>query len=104
MQHSVAGLEDVSIDIPRMQKRRDRLVGAVREIGYQTTNPEGTFYVLVRGPIDDDLAFSEQLAADDVLVLPGAVVGLPGWLRLSVCERGEMVERSLRACLRGRAG
>ena len=75
MQHSVAELEDVSIDIGRMQARRDRLVGALRAMGYETTNPEGTFYVLVRTPIEDDLAFSERLAEEhDVLVLPG-----PSW-------------------------
>lgn len=95
MQHSTADLEHVSIDIPRMQARRDRLVGALREMGYQTTNPEGTFYVLVRCPTDDDQAFAERLASEDVLVLPGTIVELPGWMRLSLTASDEMVERAL---------
>jgi aspartate aminotransferase len=95
MQHSTAELENVSIDIPRMQARRDRLVGALREMGYQTTNPEGTFYVLVRCPTDDDQAFAERLASEDVLVLPGTIVELPGWMRLSLTASDEMVERAL---------
>ena len=96
MQHSVADLEDVSIDIDRMQARRDRLVGSLRTMGYETTNPEGTFYVLVRTPIEDDLAFAERLAEEhDVLVLPGTVVELPGWVRVSLTASDEMVEQAL---------
>ena len=95
MQHSVADLENVSIDIPRMQARRDRLVGALRAMGYQTTNPEGTFYILVRCPTDDDQAFAEQLAANDVLVLPGTIVELPGWIRVSLTASDEMVEQAI---------
>jgi aspartate aminotransferase len=97
MQHSTADLEDVSIDIPRLQARRDRLVGALRAMGYQTTNPEGTFYVLVRCPTDDDQAFANALAAEDVLVLPGTIVELPGWARLSLTASDEMVEQALPA-------
>jgi len=95
MQHSTADLEHVSIDIPRMQARRDRLVGALRNMGYQTTNPEGTFYILVRCPTDDDQAFAERLASEDVLVLPGTIVELPGWMRLSLTASDEMVEQAL---------
>jgi aspartate aminotransferase len=95
MQHSAADLENVSIDIPRMQRRRDRLVDALRAIGYQTTKPEGTFYILVRCPIDDDQAFAERLATEDVLTLPGTIVELPGWLRLSLTATDEMVEQAL---------
>ena len=97
MQHSTADLENVSIDIPRMQARRDRLVGALRAMGYQTTNPEGTFYVLVRCPTEDDQAFAEALADDNVLVLPGTIVELPGWARLSLTASDEMVEQALPA-------
>jgi aspartate aminotransferase len=95
MQHSTADLEDVSIDIPRMQARRDRLVGALRAMGYETTNPEGTFYVLVQCPTDNDQAFAEELAANDVLVLPGTIVELPGWIRVSLTASDEMVEQAI---------
>ena len=104
MQHSTADLENLSIDIPRMQARRDRLVGALRAMGYQTTNPEGTFYILVRCPTDDDQGFAEGLAAEDVLVLPGTIVELPGWMRLSLTAGDEMVEQALPVFERAIAG
>ena len=95
MQHSVAELEDVGLDLVRLQARRDRLVGALRAMGYEATMPAGTFYVMVRSPIDDDVAFSERLADRDVLVLPGTIVELPGWFRLSLTANDEMVEQAL---------
>ena len=57
--------------------------------------PAGTFYVMVRSPIDDDVAFSEWLADRDVLVLPSTIVELPGWFRLSLTASDEMVEQAL---------
>ena len=57
--------------------------------------PAGTFYIMVRSPIDDDIAFSERLAERDVLVLPGTIVELPAWFRLSLTANDEMVEQAL---------
>jgi aspartate aminotransferase len=103
LQHAIDDLERLSIDVAGLQLRRDRLVGALRGMGYETTLPEGTFYVIARSPIDDDVAFGEFLAEEDVLVLPGSVVELPGWLRISLTASDEMVEGSLSGFERAKA-
>jgi aspartate aminotransferase len=95
LQHAIEDLEELSIDIAAMQRRRDRLVGALREIGYETTMPEGSFYVMARAPIDDDVAFTDLLAKHRVLVLPGTIVEVPGWFRISLTATEEMVERGI---------
>jgi aspartate aminotransferase len=95
MQHSTAELENVSLDIPRLQARRDRMVSELRGMGYETTNPEGTFYLMVRSPIEDDVAFADRLADENVLVLPGSVTELPGWFRISLTANDGMVEQGL---------
>jgi aspartate aminotransferase len=95
LQHAIEDLEELSIDIAAMQRRRDRLVGALREIGYETTMPEGSFYVMARAPIDDDVAFTDLLAKHRVLVLPGTIVEVPGWFRISLTATDEMVERGI---------
>jgi aspartate aminotransferase len=95
LQHALADLEPLVIDLAAMQRRRDRVVSRLREIGYETTVPEGTFYLLVRSPIADDEAFAEMLGRHRVLVLPGSIVELPGWLRVSLTASDEMVERGL---------
>jgi aspartate aminotransferase len=95
LQHAMAGIEGLSIDIPALQRRRDRLVEALVEAGYEVESPQGTFYLLVRSPWPDDLAFTMALAELDVLVLPGVTFELPGYFRISLTANDEMVDRSI---------
>jgi aspartate aminotransferase len=95
LQHSLADLEPLSIDVGALQRRRDRLVPALRGMGYETTWPEGTFYVMARSPIADDMAFADVLARHRVLVLPGTVVEVPGWFRISLTASDAMVEAGI---------
>lgn len=95
LQHAIDDLERLSIDIGALERRRDRLVPALRQMGYETTMPEGTFYVMARSPIDDDVAFVRLLVKHGVLVLPGTVVEVPGWFRISLTASDDMVERGL---------
>ncbi|MBW3557021.1 MAG: aminotransferase class I/II-fold pyridoxal phosphate-dependent enzyme [Actinobacteria bacterium] len=95
LQHALPAIEPLCIDLARLQRRRDVMVEALRECGYEVHVPEGTFYLLPRCPIPDDAAFTERLAADDVFVLPGHIVELPGYFRISLTASDEMVERSL---------
>jgi aspartate aminotransferase len=92
LQHSLEELEKLSIDIGALERRRDRLVPALRDIGYEATMPEGTFYVMARSPIEDDVAFADILARHRVLVLPGTIVETPGWFRISLTASERMVE------------
>jgi aspartate aminotransferase len=92
MQHALADLEKLSIDIGAMERQRDRLVPALRDMGYECTMPEGTFYAMARSPIDDDRAFGDMLARHRVLVLPGSIVEVPGWFRISLTASDQMVE------------
>jgi aspartate aminotransferase len=95
LQHSLAELEKLSIDVGALERRRDRLVPALRDIGYDCTLPEGTFYCMARSPIPDDLAFADILAHHRVLVLPGTVVEVPGWFRISLTANDQMVEDAI---------
>jgi aspartate aminotransferase len=95
LQHALADLEKLSIDIGALERRRDLLVPALREIGYDASMPEGTFYTMARSPIDDDVAFADMLARHRVLVLPGTIVEVPGWFRISLTASDQMVEMGL---------
>jgi aspartate aminotransferase len=95
LQHAIGDLEKLSIDIGALQARRDRMVPALREMGYEVTNPEGTFYLMVGSPDPDDMAFSSRLAELGALVLPGTIVESPGWFRISLTASDEMVGRGL---------
>jgi aspartate aminotransferase len=95
LQHALADLEAQCIDVSQLQRRRDVLVPALRDAGYEVIEPEGTFYVLVRSPDPEDEAFCTRLAAEGVHVMPGSVCSLPGWLRLSLTASDAMVEQAL---------
>ncbi len=97
LQHAISDLEGLSVDIGELQRRRDRMVPALTDLGYEVTRPEGTFYLMVRSPDADDMAFTERLAEHGALVLPGAIVETPGWFRISLTASDEMVERGLDA-------
>ena len=95
MQHALPRLEQFSIDVGHLQRKRDRMVEALREMGYEVKRPEGTFYLFVRSPLADDGAFAERLAEHDVFVLPGYMFETPGFFRISLTANDAMIERSL---------
>ena len=95
LQHALEDIEHVTIDLEALGRRRDRLVPALRELGYEATMPEGTFYTMVRAPIEDDAAFADLLARHRVLVLPGGIVEVPGWFRVSLTASDDMVEMAI---------
>jgi aspartate aminotransferase len=95
LQYALPQIEELSIDVDALQRRRDRIIPALREMGYETDLPEGTFYAMVRSPLDDDLEFARILRRHRTLVLPGSVVELPGWFRISLTANDGMVEPGL---------
>jgi aspartate aminotransferase len=95
LQHALADLEQISVDMDLMQRRRDLMVAVLREMGYQLHVPEATFYLLVRSPIPDDHAFTDLLAEERVLVMPGSMLEAPGYFRISLTASDDMIERAL---------
>ena len=95
MQHAVPQLEELSIDVAALAAKRDRFVTALREMGYEVTAPEGTFYLWPRSPIPDDEAFVAALERRGVLVMPGALFETPGWFRICLTATAESIEAAL---------
>jgi aspartate aminotransferase len=96
LQHAIAELERLDVDMAALERRRDRVVTALRDMGYEgVTLPEATFYVMVNSPLPDDDAFCDMLAEDHVFVLPGKLLEMPGTFRISLTGTDAMVERAL---------
>ncbi len=95
MQHAMADLEQLSLDLGRLQHKRDWMVQELQQMGYQLHAPEGTFYLLVHSPKSDDFAFAELLAQHDVFVLPGKALEIPGYFRLTLTASEDMISRAL---------
>ena len=86
---------DAKIDIGGYQEKRDLLCDALARIGYEVTKPEGTFYVFLKTPIADDIAFVRMLTAEGVLAVPGVGFGRAGYIRLSLTVPREMIVKSI---------
>ncbi len=95
MQYALGKLGELSVDVSHLQHKRDWLVRALREMGYSVHVPEGTFYLLVKSPLEDDVEFARLLAQENILVLPGTIAEIPGYFRISLTATDEMIERSL---------
>ncbi len=95
LQYALPELEQMSIDMTHLQRKRDRMVTGLRDAGYRLHAPEGTFYFMVESPEPEDATFVERLAAANVLVLPGHIVDMPGRFRISLTANEDMIERAL---------
>ena len=95
MQYALPAIDGLRINVAAIQRRRDRMVPELRRQGYHVPLPEATFYLLPQAPGGDDRAFCALLAENGVAVLPGHVIELPGYFRISLTATDEMVERSL---------
>ena len=95
MQHALADIEGIVLDMGRLQRRRDHVLDGLRSFGYDVHTPEATFYLLPKSPIDDDLEWARRLASEHVAVLPGRACEMPGYFRISLTATDDMVERAL---------
>jgi aspartate aminotransferase len=95
LQHAIADIDRLSIDIELLNAKRDRMLTALREMGFKIGTPEGTFYLLAKSPLEDDRAFADLLAEQDVFVLPGGIFEMPGYFRISLTATMEMIEQAL---------
>ena len=95
MQYSVKDVEDLSIDQAALARRRDRLLATLAASGYRALVPEGTFYLWSRWPQGDPVRLWNALADRGVYVMPGSLMNVPAYFRISLTASDEMVERAL---------
>lgn len=97
LQYAVGDLERIGIDIGALQRKRDRLHGALTEWGYRMTRPAGTFYLWGRAPGGHSERFTRRLADQGVFVMPGTLFDRPADFRISLTGTEAMIEASLPA-------
>ncbi len=95
MQHVVRSLQHVTVSVAEYQKKRDFLYSHLVEMGYSVVKPQGAFYMFPKSPLEDDVAFVNELRQWNVLTVPGRGFGLPGYFRVSYCVDDRTLEGSL---------
>jgi len=86
---------DASVDAAPYEAKRNALCSALAKIGYNVDWPEGAFYVFLKTPVADDVAFVRLLAEQGVLAVPGTGFGRPGYIRLSLTVAMDTITRSI---------
>jgi aspartate aminotransferase len=100
MQHIVRALQGVTVDLGDYQRKRDFLYDQLTGMGYSIVKPQGAFYIFPRSPIEDDVAFVEELQRWQVLTVPGRGFGTPGYFRISYCVEDRILEGAMEGFLK----
>ena len=95
LQHSIAELDSLLIDVGHLEEKRNFLASELRGLGYRVHVPEGTFYMLLKSPCSDDVEFSRILSDERIYCLPGSIMKVPGYIRISLTADMEMMRRAV---------
>lgn len=93
----VARTLGAEVDVNFYKKNRDLLYNSLVDIGYTAIKSEGTFYLFVKSPIEDDLQLCEDAKQFNLLLVPGSAFGCRGYIRLAYCISYERIQNSIPA-------
>lgn len=82
-------------DISIYERNAKLLYGGLIDAGFECVKPQGAFYLFPKALEPDDYAFCERAKNYDLLLVPGADFGCPGYFRAAYCIKTETIERSL---------
>ena len=82
-------------DLEAYDRNRRALYEGLTAMGYEMAKPDGAFYLFIKAPGGDAVAFSEKAKQKDLLLVPGDGFGCPGYFRICYCVSYDMIQRSL---------
>ena len=87
----------MTADVSVYARNRDLLYNALQEMGYACVRPDGAFYLFVKTPEPDAVAFCERAKQYELFVVPGDDFCAPGYVRVAYCVETAVIERALPA-------
>ncbi len=91
----VARCAGKAVDITPYERNGKLLYDGLIDAGFECVKPQGAFYLFPKALEADDYAFCERAKKYDLLLVPGADFGAPGYFRAAYCIKTETIERSL---------
>ena len=67
----------------------------LRASGYEVAEPGGAFYLFVKSPNPDDVAFVAEAQEKNLLLVPGRAFACPGYFRIAYCFDPKKVQGAL---------
>ena len=84
-----------SADLSTYAHNASLLYNGLTAAGFECMRPQGAFYLFPKALEEDDAAFCARAREFDLLLVPGADFGCPGYFRAAYCVRTAMIERAL---------
>ncbi|NCC82514.1 MAG: pyridoxal phosphate-dependent aminotransferase [Clostridia bacterium] len=89
---------DLPVDVSVYKRRRDRLLGILRDCGIECQTPAGAFYLFPKVPAGLSAAeFAARCAEQHILLVPATGFGMPDHVRLSYAVADSVIEGSEKA-------
>lgn len=87
----------VSKNVSIYEQRRDILVKGLRGLGFNVNTPKATFYLWMKVPGDDSMAFANELLSAGIVVTPGIGFGEhgEGYVRFALTQPEERINQAL---------
>ncbi len=95
LQKVIARCAHLRPDLDAYDRNRKCLMNGLKEMGYEMAQPDGAFYLFIKAPGGDAVAFSNKAKEKDLLVVPGDGFGCPGYFRICYCVSYEQIVKSL---------
>jgi aspartate aminotransferase len=95
MQRMIARVQGMKVDVGIYKRKRDLLCDGLASVGYAVQKPEGAFYLFLKTPIADDVAFARALQKERILTVPGSGFGGPGHIRIAYCVDDETIRNAI---------
>jgi aspartate aminotransferase len=86
---------DEVCEVECYNRNREALYTGLVNLGFVCHKPEGAFYLFVKSPIADEVAFCEEAKSYRILMVPGSSFGCSGYVRLAYCVPYETIQRAM---------
>ena len=95
LQKVIARCAHLRPDLEAYDRNRKALMDGLTAMGYEMAKPDGAFYLFIKAPGGDAVAFSNKAKEKDLLVVPGDGFGCPGYFRICYCVSFQQIVKSL---------
>ena len=95
IQKAIAECVNITCDMSEYEKNRDILYNGLIDNGYECKKPQGTFYLFLKSPIQNEKEFCNIAKNFNILMVPGSSFAMPGYVRLAFCTETKIVKKSI---------
>ena len=95
MQKVISECLEITSDMSEYEQNRDILYDGLVKCGYECQKPQGTFYLFLKSPIENEKEFCSIAKKYHILMVPGSSFSYPGYVRLAFCTKSSIVQNSI---------